>query len=327
LQDLVCVVELVRIARRFGPHIVHTHTAKAGLLGRVAALFCRSPRPVVVHTFHGHVLKGYFGPVLSGFYRAVERSLSRISDRLICVSANNMEELIGLGVGRRRQYRVIPVGLDLNELTGSTGDTEPLRGELGISNGEVIATFVGRLVPVKRVDRLLRAIARARAGGVPLRLVVVGDGELRSRLEALAQHLGIATVVHFLGYRGEVRGIVAASDIAVLSSDNEGTPVSLIHAGAVGVPSVATDVGGVSEVVAQDGGVLVDRDDVEGFADGLRRLAQDATLREELGRRAREHVWARFTVGRLVEDVQSLYDELLVDRQPRLQSVSPYHPG
>lgn len=314
-RDLVSLVELIRIARRFKPHVVHTHTAKAGMLGRLAALCCLSPRPVIVHTFHGHVLRGYFGPVLTGFYRAVERSLARISDRLVCVSANNMEELVGLGVGRRKQYQVIPVGLDLDALTPSDGNTERLRCELSISGSDVIATFVGRLVQVKRVDRLLHAIARARTAGAPLHLVVVGDGELRSRLETLARSLGIDAVTHFLGYRAEVGGIVAASDLAVLSSDNEGTPVSLIHAGAVGVPSVATAVGGVSEVVLQDGGLLVDRDDLEGFANGLRRLAEDSPLREALGRRAREHVWARFTVERLVGDIESLYEELLANRQ------------
>jgi len=287
------------------------------MLGRLTALFSRRPRPVVVHTFHGHVLRGYFGPLLTGFYRAVERGLARISDQLICVSAQNMEELIGLGVGRRRQFRVIPVGLDLESMAPPSAMAHALRDELRISADDVIATFVGRLVPIKRVDRLLQATALARAWGVPVQLVVVGDGELRSDLETLARELRIEAVVHFLGYRAEVGSIVAASDIAVLSSDNEGTPVSLIHAGAVGVPSVATAVGGVSEVVLQDGGVLVERDDIEGFARGLRRLAEDPALREQLGKRAREHVLASFAAERLVVDMQCLYEELLLNRQLR----------
>jgi glycosyltransferase involved in cell wall biosynthesis len=287
------------------------------MLGRLTALFSRRPRPVVVHTFHGHVLRGYFGPLLTGFYRAVERGLARISDQLICVSAQNMEELIGLGVGRRRQFRVIPVGLDLDSMAPPSAMAHALRDELRISADDVIATFVGRLVPIKRVDRLLQATALARAWGVPVQLVVVGDGELRSDLETLARELRIEAVVHFLGYRAEVGSIVAASDIAVLSSDNEGTPVSLIHAGAVGVPSVATAVGGVSEVVLQDGGVLVERDDIEGFARGLRRLAEDPALREQLGKRAREHVLASFAAERLVVDMQCLYEELLLNRQLR----------
>jgi len=263
------------------------------------------------------VLRGYFGPLLTGFYRAVERGLARISDQLICVSAQNMEELIGLGVGRRRQFRVIPVGLDLESMAPPSAMAHALRDELRISADDVIATFVGRLVPIKRVDRLLQATALARAWGVPVQLVVVGDGELRSDLETLARELRIEAVVHFLGYRAEVGSIVAASDIAVLSSDNEGTPVSLIHAGAVGVPSVATAVGGVSEVVLQDGGVLVERDDIEGFARGLRRLAEDPALREQLGKRAREHVLASFAAERLVVDMQCLYEELLLNRQLR----------
>ena len=316
-RDLLSLIELVRLARGFEPDVVHTHTAKAGMLGRLTALFSRRPRPVVVHTFHGHVLRGYFGPLLTGFYRAVERGLARISDQLICVSAQNMEELIGLGVGRRRQFRVIPVGLDLESMAPPSAMAHALRDELRISADDVIATFVGRLVPIKRVDRLLQATALARAWGVPVQLVVVGDGELRSDLETLARELRIEAVVHFLGYRAEVGSIVAASDIAVLSSDNEGTPVSLIHAGAVGVPSVATAVGGVSEVVLQDGGVLVERDDIEGFARGLRRLAEDPALREQLGKRAREHVLASFAAERLVVDMQCLYEELLLNRQLR----------
>jgi glycosyltransferase involved in cell wall biosynthesis len=314
-DDLRALMALVRHVRRFRPDIVHTHTAKAGMLGRLAAVLAGRPRPVIVHTYHGHVLEGYFGPLRNAFYRGLERALARASDRLIGVSQATVDDLVRLRIANRSKFRVIPIGLNLDPfLTSDREDGAAFRREAEAGDDEVLLTFVGRLVPIKRVDVLLRAVAHARKQGARLRVVIVGDGELRPELEQQAAELGIADHLYFAGYREDMLPVVAASDIAVLSSDNEGTPVSLIEAAAAATPAVATRVGGVADVVTPDTGILAPAGDSDALGDAIARLAADPELRTEMGERARNHVRARFSVERLVEDIDQLYSELLHQR-------------
>jgi glycosyltransferase involved in cell wall biosynthesis len=313
--DAVAFARVASIARRFRPDIVHTHTAKAGFVGRLAALAAVRPRPAIVHTYHGHVLEGYFGPTTERAYRSIEALLARRSDCLIGVSQATVDDLVRLGVAPSTKFRVVPLGLDLEPFARvEVAERSRLRAELGIGEDEVVATFVGRVVPIKRVDLLLRAAALARRR-VPLRLLVVGDGELRPRLEAQARELGIADVVSFLGYRRDLPAIATASDVAVLTSANEGTPVSLIEAAAVGRPAVATDVGGVAEVVTPETGLLVPSNDAEAFAAALVGLASDPELRARLGAGARERALRRYSASRLVADIEGLYEELVARRR------------
>jgi glycosyltransferase involved in cell wall biosynthesis len=314
-DDLRALASLVRAVRRLRPDIVHTHTAKAGLLGRLAAVLARGPRPVVVHTYHGHVLEGYFGPVSNAAYRGLERQLGRISDALIGVSTATVEDLVRLGVAPRSKFRVIPVGLDLEPfLSAPPGAGTEFRREMGATADELLLTFVGRLVAIKRVDLLVRAVARARESGAPTRLAVVGDGALRPDLERLAAELGVSDHVCFVGYRAEMVEVATAADIAVLSSDNEGTPVSLIEAAAAGKPAVATLVGGVRDVVTSETGLLVPAGDPERLAQSIVALADDPALRAAMGEQARRRVTQRFSAERLVRDVDSLYGELIHNR-------------
>jgi glycosyltransferase involved in cell wall biosynthesis len=316
-DDARALASLVRAVRLTRPDIVHTHTAKAGMLGRLAAVLAGQPRPAIVHTYHGHVLEGYFGPVLTAAYRHLERRMARVSDALIGVSAATVDDLVRLNVANRSKFRVIPIGLDLEPFLSSTPeDGREFRHHARIEPGQLLLTFVGRLVPIKRVDVLLRAFARARELGAPARLAVVGDGDRRERMESLAVQLGVRESVYFAGYRPDMVAVAAASDLAVLSSDNEGTPVSLIEAAAAGTPSVATAVGGVREVVTPESGIVAGPGDTEGLAAGIIKLAADPALRARLGAGARRHVAMRFSVRRLVRDVQSLYDELMHGRVP-----------
>ena len=217
-HDARALARLVRLARRFRPHVVHTHTAKAGFLGRQAALAVR-PRPAIVHTFHGHVLEGYFGAAKSRLYLELERALARVSDRLIGVSEATVGDLVRLGVAPREKFSVLPLGLDLGRLAQpADGLRDASRAELGVDDDAVLLAFVGRVVPIKRLDLLLAALARARESEPRLRLAVVGDGDERPGLEALAERLGVAGAVEFLGYRRELRPLFAAADVAVLSS-------------------------------------------------------------------------------------------------------------
>jgi glycosyltransferase involved in cell wall biosynthesis/O-antigen/teichoic acid export membrane protein len=318
LRDLVALWNLIRLIRRFRPDLIHTHTAKAGVLGRLAALAAPLPRPVIVHTYHGHVLEGYFGPLTSQTYRIIERGLAHISDCLVGVSRATVEDLIRLKVAPRERFRTVPIGLDLDRFTTleqAAGSDIRTRAQAGPD--DVLLSFVGRLVPIKRVDVILRAVACARAAGAPIKLAVVGDGECRPQLEHLATELGLGDAATFLGYVLDVAPVLAATDIAVLSSDNEGTPVSLIEAGAAGLPAVTTDVGGVADVIGADGGILVPAGDADAFGRALNRLAASADLRCRMGERNRAHVLGNFSSGRLLHDIEALYVDLLGRRERR----------
>jgi glycosyltransferase involved in cell wall biosynthesis len=318
-DDARALGSLVRAVRLTRPHIVHTHTAKAGMLGRLAAVLAGEPRPVIVHTYHGHVLEGYFGPVRNAAYRVLERGLAGVSDALIGVSRATVDDLVRLGVAPRSKFRVIPIGLDLDRFLASNPNAgAAFRREVGVRDGEVLLTFVGRLVPVKRVDLLLRSFAQACAMGTPARLAIVGDGELRQELERLSADLGVTNRVHFAGYRADMVSVAAAADIAVLTSRNEGTPVSLIEAAAAGTPALATSVGGVRDVVTSETGIIAVPDDATGLAEGIAHLAADADRRARLGEGARRRVRERFSVARLIGDIDALYRELLDrDAKPR----------
>jgi glycosyltransferase involved in cell wall biosynthesis len=270
---------------------------------------------VIVHTYHGHVLEGYFGPLKTAVFRALERRLARSTDALIGVSEATVGDLVRFGVARRERFRVVPLGLDLSPYKrgGEEGGAE-LRRRLGLGPDDVLVAFVGRIVPIKRLDVLIRAVAMARREGAPLHLAIVGDGEERAQLGALAGELGATTAIHFLGYQRDLPRVFAAADIAALSSDNEGTPVSLIEAGAAGLPAVATEVGGVPEVVGPDAALLVPRGDHGAMGRSLARLASDPPLRERMGAAARQRALGKYRAERLISDIEGLYEELLQSR-------------
>lgn len=312
-DDLRALIALVREVRRFRPDVVHTHTAKAGLLGRVAARLALGRRPIVVHTYHGHVLRGYFGPGTTAVYRLLERGLGLLSTRLIGVSRSTVDDLVELGVAPRDKFVVVPVGLDLAPFLRVEPGTGTWRAELDAGPDALVLTFVGRLVPIKRVDLLIDGVGRARARGVDVSLAVVGDGELRDELQERAAPLGDA--VRFLGFRSDLTAIAAGTDLAVLSSDNEGTPVALIEAAAAGVPAIATDVGGVRDIVV-DGvsGFVVPPGDVDALADAICAAAAQRPALRRMGLAARAHVADRFAAPRLTADVDALYRRLLHER-------------
>lgn len=312
VHDLVAALRLARILRDVRPDVVHTHTAKAGAVGRFAALFAGRPRPVVVHTFHGHVLRGYFGPAGSRMFRAIERLLATISDRLVAVSPEVRDELVGLGVAPASKFEVIRLGIDLEPRVRFDGDPSEARRRLGIPQEAFLVGWFGRMTAVKRTEDLLHVLVALRRHGVDAALLLVGDGDDRPRLEQLAHELGVARSCLFLGYQEDVAPFYAISDAVVLTSANEGTPVTIIEALAAGRPVVATEVGGVADVV-DDGatGFLVDPGDTDAMADRLARLAADPGLAAALGSEGRRRVTERYAVARLVDDVDRLYRALL----------------
>jgi glycosyltransferase involved in cell wall biosynthesis len=311
--DVRALLELVRIARRDRPDLVHTHAAKGGTLGRVAVMLAfPRKRPKVVHTFHGHSLTGYFSSRTARMYTRIERFLARRTDVLIAVSDEVRDDLVGLGVAPLEQFEVVRLGLDLSAFADDS-DREArraaLREQWGVGAGEQVVTLVARLVPIKRVDRFLEtaALLRERAG---VRFVIVGDGELRDELQASEPARALGDRLVWAGFRRDVPDVCFASDVVVLTSDNEGTPVSLIEAQAAATPVVSTNVGGVRSVVL-DGETGLLAVDPPALAAAIASLLDDPARAQAMATRGREHVLSTFGVERLVDDLDRLYRRLL----------------
>jgi len=318
--DLVALLKLYRLFRAWRPDIVETHTAKAGTLGRMAALLAGVP--VRVHVFHGHVLRGYFGPLKTRVFVEIERALSGITTRTVALGEAQRRDILGFGIGTTETVVSVPLGLDLAPFASAGRKTGTLRAELrpeGVSQSSDLFGIVGRLAPIKRHDVFLKA-ARLVLDELPdAHFVIVGDGERRAALEAQARDLGIAQRMHFLGWQDNATlpAVYADLDVVVNTSDNEGMPVSLIEAMAAGLPVVATDVGGTSSVVEQDRtGHLVAAGDAPAVAASCLRLARDPELRARMGSAARGAVNPAFDVSTLLETMSGFYTSL-VRGQPK----------
>jgi len=303
LADLSALARLVAETRSFRPHIVHTHTAKAGALGRSAAIACRVP--VTVHTFHGHLLNGYFSPAVTRAVALTERALAWRTTRLVAVGATVRDELLAAGVGRPEQYTVMAPGLTL--------PPPPTRAEaralLRLPAGDrPVVAFVARLTAVKRPDRFVEAARLIAADHPDALFAVAGEGDQAGAMRAQAEPLGDA--VRFLGWRGDVETVYAASDVVLLTSDNEGMPVSLIEAAHAGRPAVTTDVGSAAEVVVDGRTGFVVGKTAAALAEATGRLLADADLRATMGRAASEGAGQLFTPERLITDTAALYDEI-----------------
>jgi glycosyltransferase involved in cell wall biosynthesis len=300
---------------------VHTHAAKAGTLGRLAAIAAgwgRAEKPIIVHTFHGHSLTGYFSPRRSAVYRRIEQLLARRSDRLVAVSDEVRDELVALGVAPADRFAVIPLGFDLAAFSRGpeqrSAAARALRSELGIPADATVVTVIARLVAIKRIDRFLAA-ARECLDVPGAHFMIVGDGELDGALRSSAAARALGDRLTWTGFRRDIAGMCCASDIAVLCSDNEGTPVSLIEAAAAGLPTVSTRVGGAAAVI-RDGetGLLVPRDSGSALAAAIRRLLVDPELRARMGTAGRRHVVEAFSLERLNRDMAALYGRLTTGR-------------
>lgn len=316
VRDVVALVKLCRLIRQTRPHIVHTHTAKAGFLGRLAARLCGVP--VIVHTYHGHVLRGYFGPITTRLVRRVERMLAGITDRIVAVSAQVKLELAAYEVAAPDKISVIPLGLELEPFLSSSGFRGELRRELGFGAADPIVGIVGRIVPIKNHGLFLRAAARIARESANCRFVIVGDGPLRAQTEQAARKLGIRDRVRFLGWRFDLPRIYADLNALVVSSDNEGTPVAAIEAMAAGCPVVATRVGGLPDLISHERtGFLVPPGDAHAMAEAVLRVLTDRDIAARITDEAKTLIPTRFSADRLGRDMADLYDELLAAASQR----------
>lgn len=308
-NDLKALAKIYRLIRLEKPSIVHTHTAKAGALGRLAALMARVP--VVVHTYHGHVLSGYFNPAVSLLFRGIEKLLARSTDVLLTVSGSVKDDLVRLGVAPASRVRVLPLGLNLEPLVGVL-PRGSLRREAGWADEARVVGIVGRLVPIKDLDTFINAAALVVKAAPDVRFAVVGDGEERSRLEAQARSV-LGDRVHFFGWRKDTENVFGDLDLVVNTSLNEGTPVALIEALAAGRPVVATAVGGTSDLLEGGRfGVLVPPRLAEELAEAIRVVLDSVETSHRMAAAGQAAVLGRYSVARLLKDMSALYSELLV---------------
>jgi glycosyltransferase involved in cell wall biosynthesis len=317
LGDVAALLFLRRQIRDWRPDVLHTHAAKAGALGRLAAVLSgRARPPVIVHTFHGHVLTGYFSPRVSALFRWIEWALARVSTRLIAVSEEVRDDLVRLRVAPPERIIVIPLGFDLSGFEvpeqERLGRRSALRAGLGIPPEVPLVTLVGRLEPIKRVDRFLRVanlIEQPRAW-----FLVVGDGSLREELQESPEAGRLGERLVWAGLRADMPDVYFAADVLAVTSDNEGTAVTAIEAQAAGLPVVTTRVGGMPSVVADgETGFVIEREDDEAFSAAVSRLLLDDELRLRLGSAGRKAVKRRFSLDRLVGDIDALYAALLTE--------------
>jgi glycosyltransferase involved in cell wall biosynthesis len=307
VADVLAFAWLFSYFRRERPAIVATHMAKAGTLGRIAAAM--TGVPVIVHTFHGHVLDGYFGRLSTSFFLGVERLLSRFTTQFIAISPEIAADLDRLRIGRGKTT-IVRLGLELEYLTKPTPGR--LRPELGVPAGAPLVGIVGRLVPIKALDLFLAAASIVVGNHPEAHFAIVGDGELWDQLHADVQRRGLAQNVHFTGWRADLAAVYSDLDLVVCCSRNEGTPVSLIEACAAGRAVIGTRVGGIPDIIAAgDNGLLVPSGDAVALAEAVQELIADPGRRRSMGLAGRDMVIEKHSADRMVRELKDVYVRLL----------------
>jgi glycosyltransferase involved in cell wall biosynthesis len=325
-DDRAAYQHIKQIIQEYQPHIVHTHAAKPGAIGRLAASACKVP--VILHTFHGHVFHSYFGKLKTNFFIQTERYLARKTDRIIAISTQQKEELsTEFNICAPDRIAVIPLGLDLEKFyTDQEAKRQKFRTRYHIDDDEIVIGIIGRIVPIKNhalfIDAIHILLQRTQQ---KIRIIIVGDGDQRENLFEQLNRYHIAynyipenespKTVTFTSWLTNMDEVFAGVDIVALSSLNEGTPVSLIEAQAANKPIVTTDVGGVRDVVLEHQTALVTAsNDAQTFGECLLKLTEDASLRQSMGQQGYEHVRHRFDKSRLVQDMRTLYYQLLAEK-------------
>lgn len=349
-DDWRALTKIYRVISRWRPNIIHTHTAKAGTLGRLAGIIYNAVQRLralsgrsseggaaLVHTFHGHIFHSYFSPGKSRLFLAIERGLGRFTDRIIAISDRQYRELChSYRVAPAHKISVVPLGFDLSPFLSAGAPREIWRRRWGVEEDCVLVGMIGRLVPVKNHAMLLRVAQRFAASGPAavdracprVRFLIVGDGELRASLAQQARALGVADLVVFAGWEKNIHLVYAALDVVALTSFNEGTPVALIEAAASAKPVVSTDVGGVRDVVEEGrSGYLTPVGDVDLFYQRLSELVCDADKRRAFGEYGRGLVLDRHSKDALLRNVEAIYEQVWQRRRGYATADAAAPPG
>jgi glycosyltransferase involved in cell wall biosynthesis len=325
-DDRAAYLKLKKIIKEFKPDIVHTHAAKSGALGRLAAKHCGVP--VIVHTFHGHIFHSYFNSFKTKLFIKAEQWFAGFTDAIIAISDVQKKELAeDFKIAPAEKFSIIPLGLDLeNFITDQESKRKRFRNEFGLDNETIAIGIIGRLVPVKNHNLFLKGFKKLLdRTDRKVKAFIIGDGECREDIEQKAKVLGISFSKHtdtvhphpliFTSWRTDVDTVCAGVDIIALTSLNEGTPVSLIEAQAAGKAIVSTRVGGIADVVLENKTALLsDIEDENSFADNLIKLVNDDSLRRMFQSEGKNHVLVKYSYQRLVADMRNLYYELLAKK-------------
>lgn len=313
VRDLSAIVKLYRLIREIKPDIVHTHTAKAGAIGRIAARLAGVP--IIIHTFHGHVFRHYFGKLKTRFFQILERVLALISTRIVVISPAQFHDIVDVfKIAPAKKTQVIRLGFELERFL-FLEKNDLLKESLNLSEDTFLLGIIGRLVPIKNHEMALRVLALLHKKRVPAHLCIVGDGELRELLEQHVKEMELVPFVHFLGWRLDVENIYAGIDTLILTSLNEGTPVAIVEAMASQVPVVATNVGGVRDlIVDQETGMLCPPNDSPVMVSKIQQIYESKSLRERLVKNAREFAIKTYSYKRLVSEIEALYVTLLAEK-------------
>jgi glycosyltransferase involved in cell wall biosynthesis len=303
-SDLKVLLAIRREIKAFNPDIIHTHTAKAGFIGRIASLLTLK-RQIRVHTFHGHLLHGYFGEFKTSLVILAERLLARFTDKLVAVGSQVRDELLVVKIGSFEKFKVIGPGLEIGKLPERLSSLK----SFGLVEDKFIVTWIGRAVPVKAPHRILEIATECEFRGLRVQFVIVGEGPLLSDLKSLAKEKELP--VTFLGWQSDIEQILSFSDLVLLTSENEGTPVALIQAQMAGVPVLTTDVGSASEVLKNNQSGFCLEYSVRDFADKIELLATDIGMKSSFGAIGKAYALDNFSVNRLVSDHAGLYRELI----------------
>ncbi|MBZ0280263.1 MAG: glycosyltransferase family 4 protein [Anaerolineae bacterium] len=310
LRDLKTIWKVYQLIREFQPDVVHTHTAKAGFVGRVAAW--AAGVPVILHTFHGHVFRGYFSPLKTWVFILLERLTARMSDTIITLTEGLRRELAEeYHIARKGRITVLPLGLDLDVFAKQSRKAGTFRAAWGIPADVPLAGIVGRITPIKNHPLFLEAAARLKGELPNAHFVIVGDGETRTEIEALVDTLGLHGSVTFTGWQRDLPPVYGDLDVLVISSLNEGTPVTVIEALAAGCPVVATAVGGLPDLL--DGGKLgrlVKPEDAEALCGGMYAILTQPPDAAETAK-AQAVMIDRYGIDRLIQDLDGMYRGLL----------------
>ncbi len=306
LNDLLSVFQVYRYIKKEKPDIVHTHTAKAGAVGRVAAFLARTP--VVIHTFHGHSFANYFSRLTTAVFIHIERLLSRITTRIIAISTLQKEDLTSIyKIAAADKVEIINIGIDVN-FFAQHSKSHNLRETLGLADTDKLIGTVGRLVPIKNIELLIKSFAVIREQNQNVHLCIGGDGPERENLQQLVSELGLNDCIHFLGWVHDVKEFYAGIDVYAISSLNEGTPVTILEAMASRVPVVATAVGGVPDLIRnRENGLLCDSNNVDGMARAIGTVFENADLAKKLCDSAFEFVRQNYSQEKFISMTEELY--------------------
>ncbi|MFQ5685362.1 MAG: glycosyltransferase family 4 protein [Candidatus Scalindua sp.] len=309
-NDLPAFISIYRLIKRISPHIVHTHTSKAGALGRLAAYLAGAP--IIIHSPHGHVFHSYYGPVMTRIFVFAEKISSFMTNKIVALTKREKEEHLEVGIASPEKFAIIHSGVMLDELVNKSIDAKTKKNELGIPPGYNVVGTIGRLVPIKGYKYLISAAKKIIEEIDKTVFVIVGDGYLKSELEKHAEALGVRKNIIFTGWRSDASEILCLFDIFVLPSLNEGMGRVLIEAMALGKPVVASSVGGILDLVRNgENGILVPPRDSDALGEAILQLIRNKDMAGELGKNGKAKIYPEFDASVMVRQVDDLYDSLL----------------